>query len=420
MIQNIKGMPDILADETPIWRFVEDTLRSILETYAYEEIRTPIMEETSLFVRTVGETSDIVGKEMYSFIDQGETNITLRPEGTAPVMRAYLQHHLGQQSSFSKLYYIGPMFRRERPQKGRLRQFHQIGAEAIGSSDPWVDVEMIAVLMEICQRFKLPELRLEINSLGDAQTRTNFREVLKKYFQKHASKLSDGEKVRLEKNPLRLLDSKNPDLATIIQDAPNILEHLTPDSKKHFDQVLNGLNAAGIPYVVNNRIVRGLDYYCHTAFEIMAGNLGSQNSVGGGGRYDTLSKDLGDKEIPAIGFAMGLERVILSIEERLKTELTRKKRIEIIALDEKARELAFTTAQKLRSELNDKMTIDLQFDTKNMKKALQLADKNKADFVCIIGEDELKNKKLTIKDLHKREQESISADGIVKYVKEKL
>lgn len=416
MIQNIKGMPDLLPAETSRWQFVEKKLRMILDAYAYQEIRTPILEETALFVRSVGEHTDIVGKEMFTFTDQGEVQMTLRPEGTASVMRAYLQHHIEKQTAFSKFYYMGPMFRRERPQKGRLRQFHQLGAEAIGKRDPWVDIEIIALLMHICESFELPDIRLEINSLGDSETRKTYRDVLQNYFHKHASVLSEGEKARLEKNPLRLLDSKNPDLAKIIAEAPSILEHLTDESKKYFDQVQQGLRDSKIPFHINPRIVRGLDYYSHTAFEVMISGLGSQNTVGAGGRYDKLSTELGEKEIPAIGFAMGIDRLILCIEEKLK--LQNQKRIEVISLDEKTRATAFSIAQNLRKSFNDHI-IDMQFDVKSLKAALRLADKNNAAHAIIVGENEWKEKKATIKNLSSSEQANVAFDDVVKYLKEK-
>lgn len=299
-IQNIKGMPDILQNETPRWRFVEKKIRSLMDQYAYEEIRTPILEETALFVRSVGEHTDIVGKEMFTFTDQGDVQMSLRPEGTASVMRSYIQHSMSAQTSFSKLYYMGPMFRRERPQKGRLRQFHQLGVEAIGLAQPLVDVEVISLLMDICKLFSLPRIQLELNSIGDAESRKKYRDVIQSYFENHSSKLSDGEKERLKNNPMRLLDSKNPALVSAIAEAPSILDHLNSTSKKYFDQVQEGLDSIGIEFHINPRIVRGIDYYCHTAFEVMVDGLGSQNTVGAGGRYDKLASDLGGKKLPQL------------------------------------------------------------------------------------------------------------------------
>jgi histidyl-tRNA synthetase len=297
MIQNIKGMPDILPNETSRWRFVEEKIRKMMDQYAYQEIRTAILEETALFVRSVGEHTDIVGKEMFTFTDQGEVQMSLRPEGTAPVMRSYIQHHMNQQTSFHKLYYMGPMFRRERPQKGRLRQFHQLGVEAIGLAQPLVDVEVISLLVDVCKSFSLPGIQLELNSIGDTESRKKYREVIQNYFQQHSSKLSDGEKDRLKNNPMRLLDSKNPTLASAIAEAPSILDHLNSASKKYFDQVQQGLDSIGIEFHINPRIVRGIDYYCHTAFEVMVDGLGSQNTVGAGGRYDKLASDIGGRKL---------------------------------------------------------------------------------------------------------------------------
>lgn len=418
MIQNIKGMPDILPSETPRWRFVEEKIRSIMETYAFEEIRTAILEETSLFVRTVGQHTDIVGKEMFTFTDQGDVQMSLRPEGTAPAMRSYLQHHMDKQSPFNKLYYMGPMFRRERPQKGRLRQFHQLGVESIGLSDPMVDVEVIALLMDICKMFSLPGINLELNSIGDAESRKKYREVIQDYFRNHSSKLSDGEKLRLENNPMRLLDSKNPALASAIAEAPSILDHLTSTSKKYFDQVQEGLESIGIQFHVNPRIVRGLDYYCHTAFEVMVDGLGSQNTVGAGGRYDKLATELGGKEIPAIGFAMGLDRLLLSMEEQALA-LQNKPRIEIVALDEKTKASAFQIGHVLRSNIPN-CIIDVQFGSKNLKSALSKADKNKTKWMCILGESEMSKNEVLVKNLEKRDQKSIPVDQITKYMKDNL
>ncbi len=415
-IQNVKGMPDILPNETPRWRFVEEKIRAMMDLYAYQEIRTPILEETSLFVRSVGEHTDIVGKEMFTFTDQGEVQMSLRPEGTAPVMRSYIQHHMAQQTAFSKLYYMGPMFRRERPQKGRLRQFHQLGVEAIGLAEPIVDVEVISLLMDVCKSFSLPGIQLELNSIGDTESRKEYRNIIQKYFENHSSKLSDGEKERLQNNPMRLLDSKNPALASAIAEAPSILDHLNSTSKKYFDQVQEGLDSIGIEFHINPRIVRGIDYYCHTAFEVMVDGLGSQNTVGAGGRYDKLASDIGGKETPAIGFAMGLERLLLSIENQ-KLDLQTKKRIEIIPLDEKTKTSAFQIGQVLRASV-PQCIVNVQFESKSLKAALRQADKNESAFVCILGEDELSKQEITVKNLETGNQQSIPTDQIANYMRD--
>ncbi len=409
-------MPDILPSETPRWRFVEEKIRAMMDLYAYQEIRTPILEETSLFVRSVGEHTDIVGKEMFTFTDQGEVQMSLRPEGTAPVMRSYIQHHMAQQTTFSKLYYMGPMFRRERPQKGRLRQFHQLGVEAIGLSEPMVDVEVISLLMDVCKSFSLPGIQLELNSIGDTESRKEYRNVIQKYFENHSSKLSDGEKDRLKNNPMRLLDSKNPELASAIAEAPSILDHLNSTSKKYFDQVQEGLDSIGIQFHVNPRIVRGIDYYCHTAFEVMVDGLGSQNTVGAGGRYDKLASDIGGKETPAIGFAMGLERLLLSIENQ-KLDLQTKKRIEIIPLDDKTKSSAFQIGQVLRANV-PQCIVNVQFESKSLKAALRQADKNEAAFACILGENELSKQEITVKNLQTGNQQSVPTDQIANYMRD--
>lgn len=418
MIQSLKGMPDILPTESAKWRFVEEKMRLIMDAYAYEEIRTPILEDTSLFVRSVGEHTDIVGKEMFTFVDQGGVSMSLRPEGTASVMRSYIQHNLQQQNAFSKLYYLGPMYRHERPQKGRLRQFHQLGAEAIGLKDAGVDVEMIALLMNICRTFELPDIQLELNTLGDAETRTKYKEVIQNYFRKYSNELADAEKIRLEKNPLRLLDSKNPKLEQVITEAPSILNFLTSDSKNYFDQVQQGLSDANILFHINPRIVRGLDYYSHTAFEVLVSGLGSQNTVGAGGRYDKLSTDLGEKEIPAIGFAMGIERLLLCLGEKL--DVPTKKRVELISLDDKAKQHAFRISENLRKDLKGRVHVHMQFEIKSLKAAMRLADKNKATWVLILGENELKNQKAVVKDLTNSEQVEVPFGSISTYIKDKV
>jgi histidyl-tRNA synthetase len=418
MIQNIKGMPDILPGETPRWRFMEEKIRGLMDLYSYQEIRTPILEETALFVRSVGEHTDIVGKEMFTFTDQGDVQMSLRPEGTAPVMRSYIQNHFHQQSNFHKLYYMGPMFRRERPQKGRLRQFHQLGVEAIGLAQPLVDVEVISLLMDVCKSFALPNISLEVNSIGDTESRKKYRDVIQEYFRNHSSKLSDGEKERLENNPMRLLDSKNPELSSAIAEAPSILEYLNDFSKKYFDEVQNGLEAIGIPFHVNPRIVRGIDYYCHTAFEVMVSGLGSQNTVGAGGRYDKLATDLGGKETPAIGFAIGLERLLLSIEDQ-KLIHNSKTRIEVVPLEDNAKSSAFQVAQVIRATLPD-CAVDVEFETKSLKAALRNANKNEAKWICILGESEMAKGEILVKNLTTGDQKNIPSEQIANYLKDNV
>jgi histidyl-tRNA synthetase len=418
MIQNIKGMPDILPSDTPRWRFMEEKIRGLMDLYSYQEIRTPILEETALFVRSVGEHTDIVGKEMFTFTDQGDVQMSLRPEGTAPVMRSYIQNHFHQQSNFHKLYYMGPMFRRERPQKGRLRQFHQLGIEAIGLAEPLVDVEVISLLMDVCKSFSLPDISLEINSIGDTESRLKYRDVVQSYFKNHSSKLSDGEKQRLENNPMRLLDSKNPDLASAIAEAPSILDYLNATSKKYFDEVQQGLDSIGIQFHVNPRIVRGIDYYCHTAFEVMVSGLGSQNTVGAGGRYDKLATGIGGKDTPAIGFAMGLERLLLSIENQTFIQ-TQKTRIEIVPLEDNAKSSAFQIAQVVRAALPN-CAVEVEFETKSLKAALRNANKNEAQWICVLGEAEMSKGEIMVKNLVSGDQESISSEKITNYLKDKM
>lgn len=326
-IQTPPGTKDILPEEIGYWQYVETVATQILSRAMYYEIRPPIFEQTSLFERGIGEATDVVGKEMYTFRDRGDRSLTLRPEGTAGVVRAYLQNNLYAAGGVKRLWYFGPMFRYERPQAGRQRQFHQIGLELIGTGDPRADVEVIALATDILKTLGLQSLKLDINSVGDRNDRQNYREALVNYFLPYKEELDPDSQDRLEKNPLRILDSKAKRTKEINENAPSILEYLGDASKKHFDQVQQLLTDLGIEYNINPCLVRGLDYYTHTAFEIISDDLGAQATVCGGGRYDGLVEELGGNPTPAVGWAIGMERLIILLKKLQPSPQTDRKSV---------------------------------------------------------------------------------------------
>jgi len=413
MFKSIKGTKDILPTEIHKWHYIERILRRVFHNFGYQEIRTPVFEETSLFKRGIGETTDIVGKEMYSFQpDPNSEAITLRPEMTASVMRAHIQHNLANISATTKLYYISELFRKERPQAGRQRQFWQFGSECIGSQNPEADAESIALMMSIFKTLGINSVQLKINSLGNTDSRLNYRQKLQDYLRPHFDTLDDISKVRFETNPLRILDSKNPDLQTIIQEAPKLIEVLDQPSKHYFEEVKSLLNAFGIEYEVDTRLVRGLDYYSHTAFELISNDLGAQNALAGGGRYDGLSTILGSKKpVPAIGFAAGIERLIMVMEKfNLFNEVEVPAPLLFIAVQAaEAKQWAFSTAHKFR--LNGLATeIDLQ--NRSLKAQMREANRVNAKYVMIVGEEELAKQKFQLKNLSTSEQQELSIEDI--------
>lgn len=413
MFKSIKGTKDILPTEIHKWHYIERILRKVFHNFGYQEIRTPVFEETSLFKRGIGETTDIVGKEMYSFQpDPNSESITLRPEMTASVMRAHIQHNLANISATTKLYYISELFRKERPQAGRQRQFWQFGSECIGSQNPEADAESIALMMSIFKALGISSVQLKINSLGNTDSRLNYRQKLQDYLRPHFDTLDDVSKVRFETNPLRILDSKNPDLQTIIQEAPKLIEVLDQPSKHYFEEVKSLLNAFGIEYEVDTRLVRGLDYYSHTAFELISNDLGAQNALAGGGRYDGLSTILGSKKpVPAIGFAAGIERLIMVMEKfNLFNEVEVPAPLLFIAVQAaEAKQWAFSTAHKFR--LNGLATeIDLQ--NRSLKTQMREANRVNAKYVMIVGEEELAKQKFQLKNLSTSEQQELSVEDI--------
>lgn len=403
-LQAIRGTRDILPEEIGYWQQVEVVAADILHRALYQEIRTPIFEQTELFARGIGEATDIVGKEMYSFSDRGERSITLRPEGTAGVVRSYIQNKLHAHGGVQRLWYCGAMFRYERPQAGRQRQFHQIGVELLGSSQPRADVEVIAIASDILRALGLTNLSLDLNSVGDPSDRQHYRDALVDYLTPYKNDLDPDSQERLTKNPLRILDSKDAKTQEIVQNAPNILKYLSDNSQKHFEQVQQLLTNLDIKYQVNPRLVRGLDYYTHTAFEIQSSDLGAQATVCGGGRYDGLVAQLGGLVTPAVGWAIGMERLILLLKQLQNTPKTQLD-FYIVSKGEQAEAKALIIAQKMR---HLGFTVELDLSSSNFGKQFQRADRNGAIACLILGDSEVENATVQLKWLASREQETLA------------
>jgi len=416
--QSIKGTKDILPDDIYKWRYIEDKVRSIFERFGYREIRTPIFEDTALFQRSIGETTDIVGKEMYSFQpDPDSESLTLRPEMTASVIRAYLQHNLASQSALTKVYYIAELFRKERPQAGRQRQFWQFGCECIGSAEPEADAEIIALMMHIYQELGVRNTVLRLNSLGDAHTRKIYREVLREYLRPHYERLDEVSKERFEKNPLRILDSKNPDLQGLIAHAPRIIDYLDEASQEHFQAVQDFLHDFGITFTIDHRLVRGLDYYSRTAFELQSSDLGAQNALGGGGRYDGLASLLGsEKPVPAVGFASGMERLIMTMEkyQLFDTAKPLTPTVMIVAQSESARRWAIGAAQLFRRE---GIATEVDVLRRSLKSQLREANRLGAKYAVIAGEQEMQSGEFQLKNLLTGEQRALLLSEILGHIK---
>lgn len=402
-IQALRGTRDILPGESGYWRYLEKIAQDILSQAGYQEIRTPIFEQTALFERGIGEGTDVVGKEMYSFIDRGERPVTLRPEGTAGVARAYIEHGLQTQGAVQRLWYQGPMFRYERPQAGRQRQFHQIGLELLGSADPRADGETIALATAILQALGLTHLTLALNSVGSGEDRQAYRQALVEYLTPRRDSLDPDSQTRLERNPLRVLDSKDPKTQEIVQAAPSILDYLSPESQRHFEQVQTLLTDLGIDYQITPSLVRGLDYYTHTAFEIQSADLGAQATVCGGGRYDGLLAGLGGPATPAVGWAMGVERLILLLQQFLPAPDQRPD-FYLVSRGAGAERLAFTLAQKLRGE-NFRVELDLSGSA--FSKQLKRATIRGAVACLILGDAEAAAGTVQLKWLGTQAQEGL-------------
>lgn len=403
-IQALRGTRDILPDEVGYWQKVEATAREILARAAYQEIRTPIFEQTELFARGIGEATDVVGKEMYTFVDRGDRSITLRPEGTAGVVRSLIEHGLQSQGGVQRLWYTGPMFRYERPQAGRQRQFHQLGVEVLGSADPRADAEVIAIATDILQDLGLKNLRLDLNSVGNLEDRQNYRQALVDYLTPYKDELDSDSQERLSRNPLRILDSKDKRTQEIAQNAPSILDYLSSYSQRHFEQVQQLLSDLGIKYQINPRLVRGLDYYTHTAFEIQSDDLGAQATVCGGGRYDGLIGQLGGADTPAIGWAIGLERLILLLQ-KLQELPASTLDFYVVSRGERAETQALVLAQKLRQS---GFSVELDLSGSAFKKQFARADRSGAVACLILGDDEAENQTVQLKWMASKEQIAIA------------
>lgn len=415
-IQAIRGMNDLLPTQAPRWQTIETTLRSILESYGYQEIRMPIVEKTELFCRSIGEVTDIVEKEMYTFADRNGDSLSLRPEGTACCVRAGIEHGLFY-NQIQRLWYMGPMFRHERPQKGRLRQFHQIGAEVYGLAGADIDAELILMLARFWKLLGLQDISLQINSLGSANARAMYREHLVAYFSAQPELLDEDSKRRLQTNPLRILDSKNPDLQRLIQDAPQLIDHLDAESQAHFAELRAILDAAGVSYTVNPRLVRGLDYYNRTVFEWVTQSLGAQGTVCAGGRYDSLVEQIGGQSTPAIGFALGLERLVALLEQQdTPVRDTAPHAYFILAGNEVLVRQGLLFAEQLRDAL-PQLRILTHCGGGSFKNQFKRADKSGARFALILGEEELANQQITLKFLRQTEaQQTFSLAGLIEYL----
>jgi len=411
-IPSVKGVRDILpasfGGEAEAFQFVETTCRKLLEDFGFSEIIIPIFEYTDLFARGIGSTTDIVEKEMYTFEDRDGKKVSLRPEATAPVVRALIEHNLIATSPMLKLYYVGPMFRHERPQAGRYRQFHQIGVEVFGSSSPMIDVEVLSLVHLIFLKLKIPDLELQMNSLGDPQCRPNYRKVLKQFLKERLHHLCENCKRRFETNPLRVLDCKEKGCRAATQEAPVSIDHLCQECLSHFMEVKNGLNKLKIPFKINERLVRGLDYYVRTAFEMVSPHLGAQNAVAAGGRYDGLVETLGGSPIPGIGFAMGMERVISLFD---KANLTAPGLDLFIAtMGPEAKVIAVDAVFQLRQK---GIRVETDYENNSLKSQMRRADKLGARYVLILGEDEIQKGQVTLRDMVRKDQRNLELSGWV-------
>ena len=412
-VKSIKGTHDILPNQTKDWQELEMQVHKTSNLYGYSEIRTPTIETASLFNRGVGEETDIVSKEMYSWEDKDKSIISLRPELTAPVVRSYIQHNLGGQSPLQRLYYIGPSFRRERPQKGRQRQFHQFGVEAIGSANPEQDAEVISLGWDILKSFGIKSLELKLSSIGSKSCRENFKSELVKYLNPFIPKLSEVSQRRLEKNPLRILDTKNKDEIEIVKSAPKIEQFYTKDDQNYFFSVQKFLNDLEIPFKIDPLLVRGLDYYTQTTFEICSENLGAQDALLGGGRYNGLVGSLGGKDAPAVGFAAGMERVIIAAKNRKKIS-PKIPTIYAICTNDEAMGILQNSAKQLR---NIGYKVICETLRRSMRSQMRDANKSNADYVMIIGDDEFNSRTIQLKDLKNGEQEKVDLEKIISYFK---
>jgi len=406
-----KGTQDILPEDILKWYYIEDIIKEILNKYGYKEIRTPFFEYTDLFVRGIGESTDIVTKEMFTFPDRKGRSLTLRPEGTAPVVRAYLENGMDRISKVIKLFYLGPMFRCEKPQAGRFRQFNQFGIEIIGTKSPTADAEVILTVLDVYKKLGLKNLEILINSVGCKKCRVDYMQKLKKYLKDKKDFLCSECKERYKKNPLRVLDCKKDSCKKIIGAAPVITENLCQECESHFIEVKSYLDDQKIIFHEDPRLVRGLDYYTKTAFEIISRGLGAQNAIGGGGRYDDLVEELGGKPTPAVGFAAGIERMIIAIDQQ-KVEWPAEKRLDVFVakVDEKNKDTAFRLLQKIR---NAGLSADMDYSEGSLKSQMRIANKIGARYTVIVGEEELSKNTVILRNMQTKEEKKVRIDNLI-------
>jgi histidyl-tRNA synthetase len=416
--QAVKGTRDIFPEEAAQWKHVEEVVHTLASLYGFSEVRTPVFEYTELFQRGIGATTDIVGKEMFTFLpDPGGRSLTLRPEMTAGVMRAALQRNLLSQAPVHKLYYISELFRKERPQAGRQRQFSQFGAELLGVSSPAAVAEVLTFMMQVFETLGLSGLRLRINTLGDLEDRARYREALRSYFQPYEGELDESAKERLEKNPLRILDSKNPSLREMIAGAPRLFDYVKAEGVEEFERVLRFLDDRGIGYDVDHLLVRGLDYYCHTAFEVQSTALGAQDAIGGGGRYDGLAKELGGKEMPAVGFAVGMERLLIAMEKQglFATLNPRGPMVYVVVQQQELSDHGMEVSFRLR---RSGISTEIDLAGRSMKAQMREANRLRAAYALFIGQSEFETGRYGLKNLVTSEQTTLELQAIIEILRE--
>jgi len=414
-VRKVRGTRDILPGKIRKWQYIEETAREVLENFGFQEIRTPLFEETSLFSRSIGEATDIVVKEMYTFRDKKGRSLTLRPEGTAPIVRAYLENRL---STLAKLYYLGPFYRYERPQAGRYREFYQIGAETIGSDSPASDAEIIFLTMTLLKKLGLKDLVLQLNSAGCKKCQPDYKRALKNYFKNNLKSLCDDCQRRFKKNPLRILDCKSKECQKYIIKAPAISDYLCEKCRKALEEVKKYLDVLRIGYTINPRLVRGLDYYTRTAFEIVSKGLGAQNAIAAGGRYDDLIEDLGGPSTPAVGVALGTDRLILALEkEGIRPPIEEGIDIYLASLGKRANKKGFGLIQRLREK---NLKVEGNLSSKSLKSQLRLANRLGARYVLILGEEEITKKKALLKEMATGKQEEIALKRVIGEISKKV
>jgi len=407
MIKKVKGFKDILHEENKLREKLIERAKNFFELNGFKQITTPILEKTELFVRSIGESTDIVQKEMFTFQDKSGEFLSLRPEGTAPVVRAFIENSLYARGALHKFYYYGPMFRRERPQKGRLRQFHQIGIECFGSNSPFLDAHVIFILEKLLEELKVKNVTIEVNSIGCKNCRPEYQKELISYLEGNRENLCSDCQDRLNRNPLRVLDCKNEKCRNVVMDAPKITDYLCPECEEHFNRVIFFLEKFNVNFNLNPMIVRGLDYYTKTVFEAISTSLGGQNAVGAGGRYDSLVKEIGGKDIPGIGFALGLERILLLTEEKTEEKFVD---VFLIILGDEAVEKGIEIYKNL---IENGFYTEFDYELGGLKKQLKKADKLNAEYAVIIGEDELKEGKILVRNLKESSQEKVALENLI-------